>query len=70
METHRGAGWSPDLVASVRAVGLEIREVPREAAFGRIHGIAFDVAAGIWVGVADPDWEGSALGARNSGGGS
>jgi gamma-glutamyltranspeptidase/glutathione hydrolase len=70
METHPGAGWSRDLVESVRAMGMEIREVPRESAFGRIHGIAFDVASATWVGVADPDWEGSALGARESGGGS
>ena len=69
METHTGAGWSGDLVNAVRALGLEIRETPREAAFGRIHGIRFNAETGRWEGVADPDWEGSALGARHTGGG-
>ena len=69
METHTGAGWSSDLVEAVRALGLEIRETPREAAFGRIHGIRYNAATGRWEGVADPDWEGTALGARWSGGG-
>jgi len=69
LETHTGAGWSSDLVEAVRALGLEIREVPRRAAFGRIHGIRYNAETGRWEGVADPDWEGSALGARHSGGG-
>lgn len=67
METHRGAGWSADLLSEVRALGLNVREVPREAAFGRIHGIRFNAATGRWEGVADPDWEGSALGPRRTG---
>jgi gamma-glutamyltranspeptidase/glutathione hydrolase len=69
METHTGAGWSDGMLDAVRGLGLEIRETPREAAFGRIHGISFDSRTGNWVGVADPDWEGSALGARRAGGG-
>jgi gamma-glutamyltranspeptidase/glutathione hydrolase len=69
METHAGAGWTLDLVESVRAMGLEIREVSRESAFGRLHGIRFDAHTGTWEGVADPDWQGTALGARQRGGG-
>jgi len=64
METHVGAGWSPALVEAVRYLGMEVREVPREAAFGRIHGIRYHPATGQWEGVADPDWEGTAMGAR------
>jgi len=64
LETHTGAGWSSDLVEAVRDLGLEIRETPREAAFGRIHGIRFNAETRRWEGVADPDWEGTALGAR------
>ncbi len=64
METHVGAGWHPDVVEGVRALGLEVREVPRTGAFGRIHGIHYNAVTGQWEGVADPDWEGSALGAR------
>jgi gamma-glutamyltranspeptidase/glutathione hydrolase len=68
METHTGAGWTEEMAEAVRALGLEIRSTPREAAFGRIHGISFDGRTGNWVGVADPDWEGTALGPRRGGG--
>jgi gamma-glutamyltranspeptidase len=64
METHPGAGWSPSVLDEVRAMGVEVREVPRMAAFGRIHGIRWFAEAGEWEGVADPDWEGTALGPR------
>ena len=69
METHVGAGWTPEVVEAVRAMGLEIREVAREGAFGRIHGIRHFPASGQWEGVADPDWEGTALGPRKGKGG-
>lgn len=64
METHYGAGWALDVVEGVREMGLEVREVAREGAFGRIHGIGFDATTQEWVGVADPDWEGTALGSK------
>ncbi len=64
LETHEGAGFTPDLVEAVRALGFSVRETPREAAFGRIHGIRYFAETGRWEGVADPDWGGSALGAR------
>jgi len=64
LETHAGAGFSPELVESVEALGLRVRATPREAAFGRIHGIRYHAGTGRWEGVADPDWGGSALGAR------
>jgi hypothetical protein len=50
-------------------MGMEIREVNREGAFGRIHGIRYFPGIGHWEGVADPDWEGTALGARGGRGG-
>ncbi|MFH1766186.1 MAG: gamma-glutamyltransferase, partial [Gemmatimonadota bacterium] len=67
LETHEGAGYTPGLVEAVRALGLSVRETPSEAAFGRIHGIRHYAEAGRWEGVADPDWGGSALGARYRG---
>jgi gamma-glutamyltranspeptidase len=66
METHDGAGWSRAVVESVRSLGMAVTEVPREAAFGRIHGIRYHAETGRWEGVADPDWEGTALGARKA----
>lgn len=68
LETHPGAGWSPALVETVRELGVEIRSIPREASFGRIHGIRWDRERRVWVGMADPDWEGTALGVRRPGG--
>lgn len=68
METHPGAGWNDHTVDQVRALGMEVQEVPRQAAFGRIHGIRFNTATRRWEGVADPDWEGTALGAGKAGG--
>jgi len=68
METHQGPGWNLHLVDEVRALGIEVREVDRTAAFGRIHGIRFFSSTGQWEGVADPDWEGTAMGPRKVGG--
>jgi gamma-glutamyltranspeptidase/glutathione hydrolase len=70
METHPGAGWTPEVVEAVRAMGMEVREVSRGGAFGRIHGIRHFSGTGHWEGVADPDWEGTALGPRKGKGGS
>ncbi len=62
VETTPDVGWTPEQLAEMRALGLELREVARPGAFGRVHGIQFDPASGTWVGAADPDWEGSARG--------
>lgn len=61
METSPGIGWAADDVAEVKSWGMTVREVEREGAFGRIHGIWVDPATGEVVGVADPDWEGAAI---------
>jgi gamma-glutamyltranspeptidase/glutathione hydrolase len=61
-ETSPGIGWTEDELAAMRALGLEIREVERTGAFGRVHGLQYDPASGVWIGAADPDWEGSARG--------
>lgn len=61
-ETSPVIGWSEDELGAVRALGLEVLAVPRAGAFSRVHAIHFDRATGMWHGVADPDWEGSARG--------
>ena len=61
METSPGIGWGPEVVAEVESWGMEVQEVEREGAFGRIHGIWVDGATGELIGVADPDWEGAAI---------
>ncbi|MCY4573710.1 MAG: gamma-glutamyltransferase [Gemmatimonadetes bacterium] len=60
METSPGIGWAAEDIAEVVAWGMEVQEVEREGAFGRIHGIWVNPATGELVGVADPDWEGAA----------
>ncbi|MDE2985472.1 MAG: gamma-glutamyltransferase, partial [Gemmatimonadota bacterium] len=67
METSPGIGWTPDDVAEVKSWGMVVREVEREGAFGRIHGIWVDPATGEVVGVADPDWEGAAVAVEATG---
>ena len=69
METHPGPGWTASLVDEVRAMGIEVREIDQTGAFGRIHGIRYFSGSGQWEGVADPDWEGTALGVRLRAGG-
>ncbi|MDE2805776.1 MAG: gamma-glutamyltransferase [Gemmatimonadota bacterium] len=61
METSPGIGWSPEVVAEVESWGMEVQEVERDGAFGRIHGIWVKGETGEKVGVADPDWEGAAI---------
>jgi gamma-glutamyltranspeptidase/glutathione hydrolase len=62
VETSPGIGWTDEELAEMRALGLEIDEVERSGAFGRVHGIQYDAATGTWIGAADPDWEGVARG--------
>ncbi|MBT8395432.1 MAG: amidohydrolase family protein [Gemmatimonadetes bacterium] len=67
MEVHPGAGWSPGVVEDVEAMGFEVVRETDTGDFGRIHGIRYHSETGLWEGVADPDWGGSALGARSRG---
>ena len=46
----------------MRALGIEVNGQPRSGAFGRVHGIQFDPVTRMWIGAADPDWEGAARG--------
>ena len=38
---------------------LNIKFINEKARFGRIHAIALDTINNLWIGGADPDWEGS-----------
>jgi gamma-glutamyltranspeptidase/glutathione hydrolase len=61
-ETSPIIGWTPDELGDMRALGIEVTETARAGAFSRVHAIQYDPEIGIWHGVADPDWEGSARG--------
>ena len=61
-ETSPFTGWTPEQVAEMRALGLEVRENPGVGSFSRVHAIQYDPATNTWTAGADPDWEGSAQG--------
>ena len=62
VEAAPGDGWNEEEVAAFRALGFNVQPLGRRGEFGRVHAIGFDPVAGVWLGAADPDWEGSAQG--------
>ena len=52
-------GWPPEVAESLRAAGFEVVPVETHASFGRVHLVARSGDA--WQGVADADWEGTAM---------
>jgi gamma-glutamyltranspeptidase/glutathione hydrolase len=66
IEAAPGDGWSDAELRVFQELGFEVEPSRRRGSFGRIHAIGFDAVAGTWIGVADPDWEGSAEGPRRS----
>ncbi|MDH3860530.1 MAG: gamma-glutamyltransferase [Gammaproteobacteria bacterium] len=52
-------GWSPAVAEGLRTAGFEVVPVETHASFGRVHLVARSGKA--WQGVADPDWEGTAM---------
>jgi len=54
-------GWPPEVSESLRAAGFEVIPVEQHASFGRVHLVARSGNA--WQGVADADWEGTAMSA-------
>ncbi len=64
LETDPDDGWSEASLAEFQALGFEVSSTPFPGAFGRIHGIQYDAATGVWTGAADPDWEGAAIAPR------
>ena len=62
VETHEGMGWQDEVMQAMEEQGLLLNEVDEVARFGRVHAVKFDEAKNVWVGAADPDWEGTAHG--------
>ena len=54
-------GWPSEVAESLRAAGFEVVSVETHASFGRVHLVARTDDA--WQGVADADWEGTAMSA-------
>lgn len=61
VETHPG-GWSAEVVESLKAVQPKVKEDARYARFARVHAVQYDAENKVWIGAADPDWEGTADG--------
>jgi gamma-glutamyltranspeptidase/glutathione hydrolase len=36
-----------------------VERIPHKAYFGRVHAVALDSLKKLWIGSADPDWEGT-----------
>ncbi|MDX2410386.1 MAG: gamma-glutamyltransferase, partial [Woeseiaceae bacterium] len=53
-------GWSIAVAEALKTAGFEVMSIDLHAAFGRVHLVARIGDA--WQGVADPDWEGTAMG--------
>ncbi|MEL6676117.1 MAG: gamma-glutamyltransferase [Bacteroidota bacterium] len=64
METHEGAGWKDEVIQAIEQKGIPYRSMPQIARFGRIHAVMYDAENKVWVGAADPDWEGVASGPK------
>ncbi len=54
-------GWAPEIAGQLEEAGFEVLPIEAHASFGRVHLIA--ASDGGWLGVADPDWEGTWAGA-------
>ena len=53
-------GWSESDAAAFEAAGIEVKPRTMYSLLARVHALIRDPDTGLWTGVADPDWEGSA----------
>ncbi|MEK9613059.1 MAG: gamma-glutamyltransferase [Flavobacteriaceae bacterium] len=56
LENHEGIR---DLNAEINTKIQPVKMINQKARFGRVHAVALDATANQWIGVADPDWEGT-----------
>ncbi len=61
VEIGTGIGFQPEAIEALRSLGIDVDEVEREGAFGRVHAVRWHADTGVWEGAADPDWEGVAV---------
>ncbi len=64
LEMTAERGWPDNVHAELANAGFDVISVSRHAAFGRVHLVARSGAG--WLGVADQDWEGTAVAASCS----
>lgn len=59
LETQEG-GWRKKDVEELKRRGFTVKEIPDQGKFGRVHAVYYDAEKKVWIGAADPDWEGAA----------
>ncbi len=62
IEAHEGSGWKSSYTTAIEAAGFPIKVLDTKARFGRVHAVHYDAERKIWIGGADPDWEGAVTG--------
>ena len=65
VENHKGIFWKDsNTLTQLQQSGNVVEEVKTAASFGRVHAAMFNTQTGNWIGAADPDWTGTAVGAK------
>ena len=59
VENHSGIKWDEELEEYLIENKYPYRLINYPAMFGRVFGIQLDQKSNKWIGVADPDWEGT-----------
>ena len=59
LENHSGIKWDEELEEYLIENDYPYRFIKYPAMFGRVFGIQLDQKSNQWIGVADPDWEGT-----------
>ncbi len=54
LEARDGARWTPDQIDSIASLGYRVELRDAAPYFGRVNVVAWDAAAGEWVGAVDP----------------
>ena len=53
-------GWSEADITQIEKAGIDVTRKEKYSLLARVNAVMFDGDSGVWVGVSDPDWEGSA----------
>ena len=64
LETHQGTGWEESYMNELKKEGFKLDLITTPARFGRVHAIHYDAKRNVWIGAADPDWEGATAGEK------
>ncbi|MEE3034255.1 MAG: gamma-glutamyltransferase [Bacteroidota bacterium] len=59
LENHPGIKWDEGLEDYLMEKNYPYKFISYPAMFGRVFGIEFDSKTNRWIGVSDPDWEGT-----------